>query len=249
MGLFNRFPYTDFHELNLSFILDDIEKLANKIKSAIAGLKLENGDENKLVLKDENDNTISSLVVAYSDHSNTSNSSTTAGTAGTATRASKDVLGNNITDYVKTVVSENNVISFKNANGENIESVSVVTGSVVNLILIDENETGQHFTDEFRYQLEPLEVGDSVGFVSNYNYAGIWDLLNAGNIVNLCHQWTDSQYPDEPYIDYSHPLTMSMVPVFTFDFSYANHPDVRGYHIVEYDITDPEGKIKIRRVY
>lgn len=238
MGLFNRFPYTDFHELNLSFILDDIEKLANRIKAIVAGLKLENGDNNKLVLKDENDDTISSVTVAYSDHSNTSDSSTIAGTAGIATRANKDVLGNDITSYIKTVETGGNSIVFKNANNEAIAYASTVVG---NTFIIDTFSTAQSLDNI----IENLDVGDFAEVDCDITVQEIYAAQLAGNVCLFRHFNVSSLDPDNKTLDYCQPLMDNGVAC-SFNLYNSGTNSNHYFSLVEPD-PYPVGKLRFHR--
>ena len=78
MGMFDQYPYTDFHEMNLDFIL--------KLAKDTMGLHLEMvGD--KLALKNMNGETVSDVTVGY------------------AVKAWKDAEGNPIDGYFLNVAS------------------------------------------------------------------------------------------------------------------------------------------------
>lgn len=90
MGMFNDYPYTDFHEMNLDFIL--------KLAKDTMGLHLEMvGD--KLALKNMNEETVSDVTVGY------------------AVKAWKDANGNPIDGYIMNVAGSGTALVFTRGDG------------------------------------------------------------------------------------------------------------------------------------
>lgn len=90
MGIFDQYPYTDFHEMNLDFIL--------KLAKDTMGLHLEMvGD--KLALKNMNGETVSDVTVGY------------------AIKAWKDNNGNPIDGYLMNVASSGTTVVFTRGDG------------------------------------------------------------------------------------------------------------------------------------
>lgn len=197
MGLFNKFPYTDFHELNLSFIFDDLEKLANRIKDIVIGLKLENSNDNKLVLKDENDNPISSVTVAYSSRSGHSDTSDTSGSAETATRASKavtDVNEKNITSYVASGEMTNNILVLKDSIGHTVSTLPLTPTSVIAKL------EGYYKSGEKTVFDSDLANGDEIIVLTDCEslteITSFLDSMIEGNIGSICIYDSTKTYPN-----------------------------------------------------
>lgn len=215
MNIINKFPYTDFHELNLDFILRDIKKLSDKISSLLFDLRLDNSNDNKLLLKDKDNNTISSVTVAYSSRSGHSDTSDTSGTAETATRASEavtDVNGNNITGYVKTVESSGNLITFKNGDNNTVASVTVTTGDITIVDLVTPEETASVYGYYLYDLLDALFVDGEIALKSNYTAGQISTLMQNGNGVYIRHKHNRSEVYDA-FV----PLTMNPTLYFIYD--------------------------------
>lgn len=91
--MFKRFPYTDFHELNLDYILD----LCNRA----LGLHLVvSGD--KLQLVNQAEEVVSNVTISY------------------ATTALQDIKGNDITAYLISAGIEGNRLVFTNGDGDDV---------------------------------------------------------------------------------------------------------------------------------
>lgn len=88
--LFNEYPYTDFHEMNLDFIL--------RLAKDSMGLHLDT-QGNSLVLKNANDQVVSNVTVTYAD------------------KALKDAEGNEITTYIMNVESSGTAVVFTRGDG------------------------------------------------------------------------------------------------------------------------------------
>lgn len=125
MGLFNsKYPYTNFTETNLDYILDMCRKCL--------GIHLEVvGD--KLTLKNELGELISNVTISYAteateaEHAGTADLATEATTAQTAVRANKatnDKNGKDITDYVSGVSAYNAKVRITHGDGT-IEDITV----------------------------------------------------------------------------------------------------------------------------
>lgn len=125
MGLFNsKYPYTNFTETNLDYILDMCRKCL--------GIHLEVvGD--KLTLKNELGELISNVTISYAseateaEHSSTSDLATEATTAQTAVRANKataDKNGKDITDYLTGAGVSGTKIRITHGDGT-IEDITV----------------------------------------------------------------------------------------------------------------------------
>lgn len=93
-GIFDHYPYTDFHEMNLDFIL--------QLARQSMGLHLDN-DGDKLVLKNAANEVVSQVTVSY------------------ATKALKDVHGNDLDGYILTAGVSGTKVIFTKGDGDTIE--------------------------------------------------------------------------------------------------------------------------------
>lgn len=212
----HKFPYTDFHELNLDFILHDIIELAenqSKFKLVING--------NKVQLTDPEDKVISEITVPYATSANEANHANSSDSAGSATKATTDKNDKDITTYLASVSSENNVITFYNGAGEVVRTISLVTGE--NVVVTIKNSTsgkGSLFNVLMDMTMNPQSESDYniYTFESDYSYAEILALLQAGNTVVLRHEH-DAVFPDSQY----DPHYDSCMPL---ELVYSSHPDL-----------------------
>lgn len=116
MGLIDKYPYTDFHEINLDYLLKKYFEIDDELKSQIAGLKLEVNEHN-ILLKDASNNVLASIVAPYSSEADIAN---------------KDVLNNLIVSYLKSVAIDDNIITFTTGDGTNkVIAIPTATGLVV----------------------------------------------------------------------------------------------------------------------
>lgn len=179
-----KYPMSDFHEINLDYLLQKYFEIDAKLASQIAGLKLDVNEHN-ILLKDADNNVLASIVAPYASEALTAASATRASNADEADIAIKDALGNHIVSYVKSVTVNDNVITFFNANGGEIASTSIVTGEVVN---VDLHNIGDiPYNDSLNVILSHLDVNDVVELGCNYSKSQIEALFNGGNSVNLRH--------------------------------------------------------------
>lgn len=88
--MFHDVPYTDFHELNLDFLLREFRKYGG-LKLAVQG--------DKLVLMNDNDEVVSSVTISY------------------ATKALTDKNGKDITAYIYTVAGVGDTVVFTHGDG------------------------------------------------------------------------------------------------------------------------------------
>ena len=88
--IFDSYPYTDFHEMNLDFIL--------RLAKDSMGLHLDT-QGNSLVLKNASEQVVSSVTVTYAD------------------KALKDAEGNEITAYIMNVESSGTAVVFTRGDG------------------------------------------------------------------------------------------------------------------------------------
>lgn len=197
-----KYPMTDFHEINLDYLLNKYFEIDTKLASQIAGLKLEVNEHN-ILLKDADNNVLASIVAPYASEALTAASATRASNADEADVAIKDALGNHIVSYVKSVASDNNVITFYDANGGEIASVGVVTGSNVD---VDIYNTDQGNTKALNIILSNMEINDEQEFYSNYTHDQIEALFNAGNSITLMHHLVSTDPELDNLHDYVIPL-------------------------------------------
>lgn len=136
--MINNYPYTDFHEINLDYILKKINDLISDTKEQIDGLYFDT-DGNKIVLKDRNNNIISEITAPYANSSNESNSALTAGSADNATNAqsaNKDINGKDLVTYIASgAVQHDNSISLFDGAGNLVNNLQIetITPSVIEL--------------------------------------------------------------------------------------------------------------------
>lgn len=187
-----KYPMTDFHEINLDYLLKKYCEVDDNLTTQIAGLKLEVNAHN-ILLKDASNNVLASIVAPYAYEANTAASATRASNADEADVAIKDALGNHIVSYVKTIASIDNVITFYDANGGEVASVGVVTGSNIDLDIYNTSDISE--TRSLRYTLDRMAVNDEVIYNSNYSAEQIADLFIAGNDIRLKHHYVSSD-PD-----------------------------------------------------
>ena len=191
-----KYPMTDFHEINLDYLLKKYCEVDNELKAQIAGLVLDN-NANKLRLLDKDGNVITSVTVAFATNATNAvnaNNALRATEADNADMARLDAAGNQITNYVKSVASVDNVITFYNAYGHEVGSVGVVTGSIIDLDIYNTSDMSD--TRSLRYTLDRMAVNDEVIYNSNYSAEQIADLFIAGNDIHLKHHYvsTDPDY-------------------------------------------------------
>ena len=200
-----KYPMTDFHEINLDYLLNKYFEIDNELKAQIGGLVLDN-QFNKLRLLDKDGNEITSVTVAFATNATLAQTAVNATNAQNATLAARateadnadmaryDAAGNQLTSYVKSVDTTENLIVFKDAYNRTIGSVSIVTGSIIDLDIYNTSDISE--TRSLRYTLDRMTVGDEVFFNSNYSAEQIADLFIAGSDIHLKHHYvsTDPDY-------------------------------------------------------
>lgn len=188
-----KYPMSDFHEINLDYLLKKYLEIDAELAAQISGLKLAVNGHN-ILLTDASENVLASIVAPYSLEAQTAATATRASNADEADVAIKDALGNHIVSYVKTVASNDNVITFYDANGGQIASVGVVTGSIIDLDIYNTDDMSD--TRSLRFTLDRMAVNDEVFYNSNYSAEQIADLFIAGNDIHLKHHYvsTDPDY-------------------------------------------------------
>ena len=180
-----------------------------------------NIDGNKLQFVSPEGKVLSEVTVFYateSSHAESSDSSTVATSAGKATNDKND---KDITTYLASVSSENNVITFTNGAGETVGSVSLVTGE--NVVVTIKNTSGNYgslFNVLRLMTVTPESASDfSVyEFESDYSFSEILALIKSGNTIMLRHEH-DIVIPDsenDPFYD-------SVMPI---ELTYSSHPDL-----------------------
>ena len=194
MSIPPKYPMTDFHEINLDYLLNKYFEIDAELKAQIGGLVLDN-NASKLRLLDKDGNVISSVVVAFATNAATAGTAASAYSATSAQRATKDDRGNNITSYVKSVSVSDNVITFYDATGANIANVGVVTGSIIDVDLHNTEDQNDHYS--MNIYLDALNVGESAIFASNYSHDQIEALFEAGNDIHIKHHLES----DDPEVD------------------------------------------------
>lgn len=249
-----KYPMTDFHEINLDYLLKKYFEVDAELKAQIGGLVLDN-QFNKLRLLDKDGNEITSVTVAFATNATLAQTAVNATNAQNATLAARateadnadmaryDAAGNQITSYVKSVSTTDNVIDFKDAYNRTIGSVSIVSGNISTVEF--SNQSPYDANDAMLEILPNLNVGDSIGFDSTHNWSEINALLDAGNVVNLIHKHTRE---GETVLDYSDKIVKYSTPYFCFMYNESGTYVRRYYLIQPFDLTDPTGKIKIKRV-
>lgn len=197
-----KYPMTDFHEINLDYLLNKYFEIDSELTSQIAGLKLEVNAHN-ILLKDKSNNVLASIVAPYANEANTAASATRASNADEADVAIKDALGNHIVSYVKSVTVSDNVITFFDANGGEIVSTSIVTGEVVN---VDLHNIGDiPYNHSLDVILNDLDVNDTAELGCNYSKSQIEALFHGGNNVYLRH-YVELLDPEETVYTFDMPL-------------------------------------------
>lgn len=190
-----KYPMTDFHEINLDYLLKKYFEIDEKLTTQIAGLAFDN-NSNKLRLLNKDGNVITSVTVAFATNATNAvnaNLALRATEADNADMARYDAAGNQITSYAKSIGSDNNVITLYDAYNHVIGSVGVVTGSIIDLDIY--NTDGMLETSSLRYTLNRMTVNEQKFFNSNYSAEQISDLFIAGNDVHLKHHYVSSD-PD-----------------------------------------------------
>lgn len=210
-----KYPMTDFHEINLDYLLNKYFEIDAELKTQIAGLKLEVNAHN-ILLKDASNNVLASIVAPYAYEALTAATATRATNADEADVAIKDALGNHIVSYVKSVAVSDNVITFYDANGGEIVSTSIVTGEVVNVDL--HNIDDIPYNDSLNAIIANLEVNDTVEYGCNYSKSQIEALFHGGNNVYLRH-YVELLDPEETVYTFDMPLNYDG----TIHFGYFAH--------------------------
>lgn len=223
-----KYPMTDFHEINLDYLLKKYFEIDEELKAQIGGLVLDN-QFNKLRLLDKDGNEITSVTVAYATNAvlaQTAVNATNAQNATLAARATEadnadlaryDAAGNQITSYLKTVETGVNSIVFKDAYNRIMGSVSIVEGS--NLVINTET-TAQSMAEI----VENMDVGDEFVLTSDATIEQIYAAQAAGNVCLFRHYSVSSSDPDNKTLDYCQPLMDNgEATSFNLFVSGANH--------------------------
>lgn len=239
MPILPKYPMTDFHEINLDYLLHKYFEIDEKLTTQIAGLKLEVNAHN-ILLKDVDNNVLASIVAPYSYEALTAASATRASNADEADVAIKDALGNHIVSYVKSVTVNDNVITFFDANGGEIASTSIVTGEVVN---VDLHNIGDiPYNSSLNVILSPLEVNDMIELGCNYSKSQIEALFNGGNSVNLRHY---VELLDPPQTVYTFGTPLNYDGTIHFGYFFSGYVNWREFIIIAGTSDDT---IKIKRM-
>ena len=157
--LLNKYPYTNFHDMNLDYIL----KVCHKLNEKINGLKL-NPETNTIQLLDSENNVLSEITVPFA---------TNATNATNATKASKDINNKDITSYGADIDGTNDSITLLDGNNHVIRTIPINPTGTVNRI------EGYYKTGAKTVFDDDLSVGDTIKILTDYTSSEINDLFDS----------------------------------------------------------------------
>lgn len=190
----HKFPYTDYHELNLDILLKrmaeaeaTIDTFTELMKEYIRRVTL--SEDNTISFYDGNGDMVQGVnKIKYAGHADTSDEATTAlsaSSAAIAEKANKDGNNKTISTYIASAeVNSGNTIILYDGDGEVAEQLTITSTPANSVITIKENEysTASLFT---------MNVGEYDYFDSDYTLRQIQTLLTQGVVVALRKKETE----------------------------------------------------------
>ena len=160
--MYNDYPYTDFHSLNLDYFLKKYREADLKV----AGLRLSaNGETNKIELLDSDGNVMNSITVPFATNATNATNAVNATNASSAVNASKDVNNKDLTSYAADATLNDNNLTLLDGSGNIIKTLSLTPQSVTGLI------TGYYKSGEKSIFDEDLDIDDEIIILTEYDDA------------------------------------------------------------------------------
>lgn len=185
----HRYPYTNFHELNLDYILDKVNNFADEMKNYVRYVVGTSSGIIKVIDGDGNEGEIGFIKDSdNANHALTADSATTALSANisaSAEKANKDKNNKNLTSYIASAeVQNNNTVVLYDGENEVVETLTITSTPANSVITIKENEysTASLFT---------MNVGEYDYFDSDFTLRQIQTLLTQGVAVVLRKKETE----------------------------------------------------------
>lgn len=221
--LFDNFPYTNFHEMNLDYILQSMRELETEMKTYV---KTVSGNSSGIItVVDGNGNTGEIGLISNALTSNQ------------ATNANNDRTGRDIRKYIIGASIAGNVITLTNALDEDINlTVATTTNTIVTLIPNDYTPSGD-------IDFSTVDIGDSLYFDSDKSRSNIGTAFRNDNFIMMKYissvgalipqfaaplSLGDEVYITIPQNDY----TLQTTKLYTFKILTDNdHTFDSGYHL------------------
>ena len=165
MGVINKYPYTDYHEGNLDYILDKINAFDVEMKNYV---KTVSGNSSGIItVVDGNGNT--GEIGLIKDALN----------ANQAVNANNDRTGRDIRKYILDASIAGNVITLTNALGENIDlTITTTTNTIVTL-------TRNEYTPVGDIDFSTINVNHTLYFDSDKSMFNIITAFKNDNFIMM----------------------------------------------------------------
>lgn len=215
--LFNRFPYTNFHEMNLDYILQSMHELDSEMKNYVRTVS---GNSSGIItVVDGNGGTGEIGLIRDSLNANQ------------ATNANNDRTGRDIRKYIIGASIAGNVITLTNALDEDINlTITTTTNTIVTL-------TRNEFTPSGDIDFSTVNVNHTLYFDSDKSMYNIVTAFKNDNFIMLKYMPDVSAFQPQ----FAGPLTVSdevyiTIPqnarLYTFRIRTDNdHSFDSGYHL------------------
>ena len=220
--LFNGFPYTNFHEMNLDYILQSMRELDSEMKNYVRTVS--GNSAGIITVVDGNGGTAEIGLIRDSLNANQ------------ATNANNDRTGRDIRKYILGASIAGNVITLTNALDEDINlTVTTTTNTIVTL-------TPNEYTPSGDIDFSTVNVGDSLYFDSDKSIPNIGTAFRNDNFIMMKYlpAGVVPQFaapivsgPDEIYITIpQNDYALQTTKLYTFKIQTDNdHTFDSGYHL------------------
>ncbi len=163
--LFNKFPYTNFHEMNLDYILQSMRELDSEMKNYVRTVS---GNSSGIItVVDGNGGTGEIGLIKDSLNANQ------------AENANNDRTGRDIRKYIIGASIAGNVITLTNALNENINLT--ITNTTNTIVTLSPNE----YTPEGSIDFSTIDIGDSLYFDSDKSISNIGTAFRNDNFIMM----------------------------------------------------------------
>lgn len=220
----HRYPYTDFHELNLDYILDKVNNFADEMKNYVKHVVGTSSGIIKVIDGDGNEGEIGLIKDALN--------------ANNAVNANNDRTGRDIRKYILGASIAGNVITLKNALDEDINlTITTTTNTIVTL-------TPNEYTAIGDIDFSTVDVGGSLYFDSDKSRSNIGTAFRNDNFIMMKYLSSVGALipqfavpvtmgPDELYITIpQNDYALQTTKLYTFKILTDNdHSFDSGYHL------------------